>query len=107
MKDLFLMQFVENPNNYHGTIKALKKLHHKCKGKKLSKRQKTEVCSNAVNNLIRKIVFGGPKKLFEHAGVIYSDDHHNLIASRVHPYDDELVVLAILHVDQPKKKKVK
>jgi hypothetical protein len=55
MKDLFLLQFCQQPENYHATIKRLRKHHRRCRGK--SKRQKIEIASNIVNNGIRSVVF--------------------------------------------------
>jgi hypothetical protein len=55
VKDPFLLQFCHCPENYHATIRRLKKHHPRCQGK--SKRQKIEIASNIANNAIRSIVF--------------------------------------------------
>ena len=57
MRDRFLQEHCESQQTYDETIRYLKKHHPLCQEKGVSDEWKEELISNAVNSMIRKIVF--------------------------------------------------
>lgn len=98
MKDPFLLQFCQLPENYHATIRRLKKHHPRCQDK--SKRQKIEIASNIVNDAIRSVVFSLQPCWLDNE-VFQADEM--LIVRRVDA-SSEQVILSFLPKAQTKKR---
>jgi hypothetical protein len=87
VKDPFLLQFCQLPENYHSTIKRLKKHHPRCQSK--SKRQRIEIASNIVNNAIRSIVFSLQPYWLDNE-VFRADEM--LMVERVDPSSEQVIL---------------